>query len=446
MHEVYDVIVMERRIFFFILLHFANITKTTILGGIAVRAFSAHRPITHFSPSKSGNRILRATTTCTTRALAQSKIMTSSSSLDSSKHSEDDDTDCGYHFVDSTPLIDVDCNLWHTDLLTLHLKTITITAATNKNTQQDIEPTIEIPQCFQMFQNDDMSDIVGIVSPSSTILEAQTGLEALKHYDDVDTIRIRTTVGIHPYHVEDPDLTMGTIEQHMERIQTMIATATTTTTDNNTSPIAAIGECGLDASEQFPNVQIQIPWFRAQIHLAQTLHLPLFVHERMAFSTTMDMLQNLTVPVIIHCFTGTVDEARQYVERGYSISLSGYIFREDAEPIRHSLEMGIIPLDRLMIETDAPYMGFAGCRDRFLQYQSKAIASMNSKNRKRWTSSFYPNPPSSLKAVAGKVIHHINVGRHKRQEPLLTETEFAAITTNNANRFFGFRLENLPWN
>ena len=94
-----------------------------------------------------------------------------------------------------------------------------------------------------------------------------------------------------------------------------------------------------------------------------------------------------------------------------------------------------------MVETDAPYMGFPGSRARYLSKQTAAVEALNSKQRKRLSSSLYPNVPSSLPMVFEKVLEHVNVGRIRRQEFSMSSTELARITTANANRFFGFGLE-----
>jgi len=94
-----------------------------------------------------------------------------------------------------------------------------------------------------------------------------------------------------------------------------------------------------------------------------------------------------------------------------------------------------------MIETDAPYMGFKGCRDLYADKNQDFMDSLNSKKRKRLLSSIYPNVPSSLPMVLSKVLEHINVGREQRGETLLSEDELALHTSRNANDFFDFGLD-----
>ena len=106
----------------------------------------------------------------------------------------------------------------------------------------------------------------------------------------------------------------------------------------NEQYVCAVGECGLDSSDGFPPLTDQLPWFRAQVELANECKKPLFVHERLAFAETMDILESCTVPVIIHCFTGTREECKLYVERGYSLSVSGFIIKDEGEEVQRMLK------------------------------------------------------------------------------------------------------------
>jgi len=295
---------------------------------------------------------------------------------------------------------------------------------------------------WNILQEDAVKDanIVAMLSPSSTILESERGLELLKSHPP--PLTIKTTVGVHPYHVNDETLLFsndgGTItpEEQKSRIKKIL---TTDREENANHPLcAAVGECGLDASEGFPPLEDQIPWFQMQIEIAQELDLPLFVHERLAFDKTMELLEKVdasTIPVIIHCFTGTKEECIAYIERGYSISISGYILKEtndNCAEVISCLEEGVIPLDKLMIETDAPYMGFEGCRKLYLEHNQEFVSSLNSKKRKRLLQTIYPNVPSSLPMVLTKVTECL-----QKQDSALTIEKVAEATTSNARNFFG---------
>ncbi|KAL3910995.1 MAG: hypothetical protein SGARI_001857 [Bacillariaceae sp.] len=234
------------------------------------------------------------------------------------------------------------------------------------------------------------ANIIAMLSPSSTVQDAVQGLELLQQYPP--PLSIKTTVGIHPYHVNDDEFEGQSPEELKTSIKNLLV-------NSERKPlIAAVGECGLDASDGFPAMDDQLPFFELQIELAQELGLPLFVHERLAFDHTMRLLENVTVPVIIHCFTGTKEECAAYIQRGYCISVSGYILKDsndNCEEVLSCLREGVIPMNKLMIETDAPYLGFDGCRQLYLEHNQDYVASLNSKKRKRLQQSIYPNVPNA---------------------------------------------------
>jgi TatD DNase family protein len=378
-------------------------------------------------------------------------------------------------------LVDVDCNLWHKDLLTLLLpklppSSFDTNGGTNETTNED---EISIPECLQILQNDHLPDVIAMISPSSTLTEAERGLQILRDtFDHADgstsnnilpyihNIRLRTTIGIHPYHVSDPFHFYPLIDDeqndsHPAAPPNADAMDITSLMDYarkllNHTPnrkwICAIGECGLDTTQGFPPIAYQIPFFIGQIELANEYGLPLFLHERGAHDTLLQLLDQHAdesrIPrIIVHCFTGSAQECHIYVERGYFLSLSGFVFRaEEGEAVRFCLEEGILPLDRLMIETDAPYMGFNGCRELFVNKNGRAIHApqINAKQRKAYSvKQNYPNPPSSIYMIAQQILFHINAGRSKRKESLLSLQELAETTTRNANEFFGLGLEEI---
>lgn len=318
-------------------------------------------------------------------------------------------------------LIDVDCNLLHSDMKTL----------------QKIEKT----DPWNILEEDAVrsANVVAMISPSSTISESIRGIDLLKAQPP--PFPIKTTVGVHPYHVNDASLIFSnegekiTLDEQKVLIKNILMANGEKSTHNL---CAAVGECGLDASEGFPPLEDQIPWFEMQIEIAQELGIPLFVHERLAFDKVISLLERVDPsknPVIIHCFTGTKEECIAYIERGYSISVSGYILKasnDNCAEVVSCLEEGVIPIDKLMIETDAPYMGFEGCRQLYLEYNREYATSLNSKKRKRLQQSIYPNVPSSLPMVLAKVTECL-----QKRDPSLNQEKVAEATTANARKFFG---------
>ncbi len=120
--------------------------------------------------------------------------------------------------------------------------------------------------------------------------------------------------------------------------------------------VVAIGECGLDFHYNHSPADAQKAMFAAQIAWAKELDLALVVHTRGAWDETFDILDAEGMPerTIIHCFTGGPDEARKCLDRGAYISISGIVTFKKADDVRAAV--AITPLDRLLVETDAPFL------------------------------------------------------------------------------------------
>jgi TatD DNase family protein len=121
--------------------------------------------------------------------------------------------------------------------------------------------------------------------------------------------------------------------------------------------VVAIGECGLDFNRDFSPRPQQEKWFEAQIALAEELQMPLFLHERDAQQRFCEILKRTrkSVPAVIHCFTGTREELKAYLDMGLYFGITGWIC--DERRGMHLREfVKEIPADRLMIETDAPFL------------------------------------------------------------------------------------------
>jgi len=122
--------------------------------------------------------------------------------------------------------------------------------------------------------------------------------------------------------------------------------------------VVSVGECGLDFDRDFSPRPIQEKCYRAQLELSMEVNKPLFLHERAAFKRfneiTNDYLAKLP-EAVVHCFTGTLHEAKTYLDKGFYLGFTGAI--SDQNRFKHLEEvMRYTPLDRIMIETDAPFM------------------------------------------------------------------------------------------
>jgi len=155
---------------------------------------------------------------------------------------------------------------------------------------------------------------------------------------------VYAAVGIHPHDAKD--VTGRTIAELKE-----IARG---------EKVAAIGETGLDFHYDFSPRPDQRRAFAAQLKIARELNLPVIIHCREAFDETMDILdefirlQGRLKGVVFHCFSGSAEQARIVLDYGFYISLTGVVTFKNADSLRRAA--GVVPTDRLMLETDCPYM------------------------------------------------------------------------------------------
>ncbi len=120
--------------------------------------------------------------------------------------------------------------------------------------------------------------------------------------------------------------------------------------------VVAVGEAGLDYHYDHSPRPVQLAAFEAQVHLAHRHGLALVIHTREAWDDTFAVLDAAGVPerTVFHCFTGGPDEARRCLDRGAYLSFSGIVTFANAGAVREAAAM--CPLDRLLVETDAPYL------------------------------------------------------------------------------------------
>ena len=130
--------------------------------------------------------------------------------------------------------------------------------------------------------------------------------------------------------------------------------------------VVAIGETGLDFHYDFSPRQDQRRVFEAQLQIARELNRPVIVHSREAFDETIDILEQFIrlkgrlKGVVFHCFSGSARQARIVLDHGFYISFAGVVTFRNAEKTRQAAKA--VPTDRLMLETDCPYMSPAPMR------------------------------------------------------------------------------------
>ena len=148
-------------------------------------------------------------------------------------------------------------------------------------------------------------------------------------------------VGIHPH--EAKDVTAETIAQLKKLAQN--------------EKVVAIGETGLDFHYDFSSPTDQTRAFAQQLKIAADLNLAVIIHSRDAFEETLDVLDRLgssVNKVVFHCFSGSAEQAKIVLDKGFYLSFTGVVTFKNADAARQAAK--IVPLERLMLETDCPYM------------------------------------------------------------------------------------------
>ncbi len=146
--------------------------------------------------------------------------------------------------------------------------------------------------------------------------------------------------------------------------------------------VRAVGEIGLDFFRNLSPKEVQLKRFREQIGLAKELGLPIVVHDREAHQETLEILKSERAKEcggIIHCFSGDYEMAKACIDMGFYISIPGSITFRNAGGLREVVEK--IPLDVLLVETDAPFLApepFRGKRNEpaFVQFTAQKVSEV----------------------------------------------------------------------
>uniref|UniRef100_A0A915PPZ1 Deoxyribonuclease TATDN1 n=1 Tax=Setaria digitata TaxID=48799 RepID=A0A915PPZ1_9BILA len=227
------------------------------------------------------------------------------------------------------------------------------------------------------------------------------------------------TAGVHPHDAKEFD------DNTMQELKELCGEPT----------CVAVGECGLDFNRNFSPRDQQRLVFDKQLRLACDLKKPLFIHERDAHE---DMIAALTrykerlPPVVIHCFTGKAADAEAYIEMGCFIGLTGYLWKDRSDDgIKYALRNNKIPLDRLVLETDAPFM-YTKIDDKRIPAEIRNRITDEARSFHRFAS-FNRNEPCALAAICELIAAYMN------EDPV----KVADVTTANAKHIYGLNLKNV---
>lgn len=202
------------------------------------------------------------------------------------------------------------------------------------------------------------------------------------------------TCGIHPHNADSAK------EADFAEMETLL----------RNGGFVAVGECGLDFDRMFSTKENQIRCLERHIALAEKLGMPLFLHERSASEAFAEVFRKhpeICRRSVVHCFTGSREELEVYLEMGFSIGITGWICDDRrADALREAVK--ILPQDRFMIETDAPYLIPRGI---------KGLGRVN--------------VPENIVYVARSLAHYMG----------LPEETVIAAAKANTERFFGLEAD-----
>ncbi len=176
--------------------------------------------------------------------------------------------------------------------------------------------------------------VKSMITIGTDLEEDQKCIEVCRGRDNV-----RCAVGVHPGYVDESDFA------ELPRLEQMLGDP----------GVVAIGEIGLDYFRGKANKSRQIEFLTYQLGLAKAFSKPVVIHCREAVEDCLGVLRDFPeLKMVFHCFTGTVAEARQILDAGYFLGFTGVITFKNSGELREAVQL--TPMDRLLIETDAPYL------------------------------------------------------------------------------------------
>ena len=210
-------------------------------------------------------------------------------------------------------------------------------------------------EVLSLVQNSGVSNIIDCGCDLKSSLAAVSLSEA---YDC-----IYAAVGVHPLEAQEAS------ENDFSEIKKLYSL----------QKVVAVGEIGLDYHYDFSPRDRQLAVFERQLILANELNLPVIVHDREAHEDTLKLLKKYRPKGVVHCFSGSAESAREITALGMYIGLGGAVtFKNAKKPLEVA---AVVPNDRLLLETDCPYMSpvpFRGkrCDSSMIPYSAQVIAGI----------------------------------------------------------------------
>lgn len=270
----------------------------------------------------------------------------------------------------------------------------------NKAFSRDIRNVIE------------QAEVVGIkqmILTGNTLQMSQSAVLQAKAHPRV----LYASVGVHP-HFTEKEWNEKTAKEIEELAKDPV--------------VVAIGEVGLDFHRNYSEEKAQVDAFTKQVEIACEVQKPLLAHERASHQKFIEVLSQFSgrLPsIVIHCFTGSVSEMSAYVAMGFYIGICGFICKENpGKALRDALKEGVLPLDRILLESDAPYMT-PNAPEKELDDVCKSLLKRCQPGR---------NEPCTLPIVAHTVAKCLGVDAE----------EVARASAENARRVFDMKAPVIP--
>ncbi len=184
-----------------------------------------------------------------------------------------------------------------------------------------------------------------IINVGSSLKGSQQAVLLAAHYPNVFA-----SVGIHPHDAKDCD------KEALSDIKSLL----------DSKKVVAIGEVGLDYYRNLSDPKLQVSVFKEFIELAINRRLPLVIHSRQAEEETLGVLAEFTLKplpkIVIHCFSGKEDFLKKCLDSGFFVSFTCNVTYKKAQALRDIVKL--VPLDRMFLETDAPFLAPEGKRGK----------------------------------------------------------------------------------
>ncbi|MDD5246237.1 MAG: TatD family hydrolase [Candidatus Omnitrophica bacterium] len=181
-----------------------------------------------------------------------------------------------------------------------------------------------------------------IINVGSSLQSSLASLQLAEKYDF-----IYAAIGIHPHEAD------GFNQEQLDQVKEL----------SDRDKVVAVGEIGLDYCKNYSKKDNQLRCFEALLDLARQKGLPLVIHSRQAHEDTLEVLKrNLPLKGVLHCFSGDAVSLQKFLELGLFFSFTCNITYKKAQDLREIVK--IAPLERIFLETDAPYLSPEGLRGR----------------------------------------------------------------------------------